>query len=578
MPSDSEDSVRIFLDRTAPALDLGVYQENMDHMDADEDNHETLASSAPLDARGYLAALENVQILSEDHKIHTEEQVLHFDSVAAKDKALAKTLRDTTRSMRRVRISRTSSRESGDVSELLEAWSNFNNEATAWRLRLTNRALLNPESSASVIHTMQILEHAGSRSPSSPQVKAHLDKMASLSKCSAEFMKGIKTEEERIAKMRSNGPSSVVGQNDAARLDTFFNERTMFGGKSGGEKKPMGSITQWLTYLEQKGGPYMWLARKCTAFKATVLFQTIIIFVICTAGLADGVATYDVVGNDGGFIIFQGSLLFVFILEMLVKVVSAGYHPWRYFTGFRPDPPDGYSASEEASWNCFDCLIVCVGIAEMTGAGQGLSFLRLLRLLRVLRLLKFWTELQMIISGLIGGIKASVAIVALIFFVVFLYGTLGATTFGKNDPVHFGNLFKSMNTLYLVSNYEWLDLLYINMFSCANYPAGIYEDKNEYHEEAQCRAAFTSASVTLQNLGDTAHSNLTFLGMGDTCARQMVEEITSDEATYEFNSKTVCLYPSEQRIAAAIFFISYIILMSMVRNMCCAVDGCVLVW
>ena len=94
-----------------------------------------------------------------------------------------------------------------------------------------------------------------------------------------------------------------------------------------------------------------------------------------------------------------------FDANLVIKIVANGYHPWRYFTGYLPRHKrlsNDYSSFEEGSWNCFDCIIVCVGIAELVGVGQGLSFLRLLRLLRVLRLLKFWVELQMIISGLIG--------------------------------------------------------------------------------------------------------------------------------------------------------------------------------
>ena len=155
--------------------------------------------------------------------------------------------------------------------------------------------------------------------------------------------------------------------------------------------------------------------------------------------------------------------LAVFIFECVVKLVAQGFRPWCYF-----------NEAHDGAWNCFDFMIVVVGIAEVCGSGSGVSFLRLFRLLRLLRLLQFWTELQTIISGLIGGIKASIAIVALIFFVFFLYGTIGTNLFGSNDPVHFGSLFTSMMTLYMISNYEWLDILYVNMVSdsCIRHPRG----------------------------------------------------------------------------------------------------------
>jgi hypothetical protein len=524
--------------------------------------HSDLAAAAPHTSDSYVKALDEIEEnhpkvdpfrdipSAVDRGVYLGEkppplEIQSFESFAEKDAALAKILRDSSESVKRILATHTKRMDAGDSSELLDAFAEFDTTVKEVRTALTIRDLLAADLS-SAHRSIDILN--GSAHPT-----------GSTSPVTNEFLKHIKREEERIKARRANGPASCVGQNDAERLNKFFNERNMFDNGDSDDVQES-ALTCYLNGLEAKGGAYMWLAAKCTKIKKTTLFKIVIITVICLAGIADGLATYDAIGSNEGFQYFQTSLLFVFILELLVKVISTGYHPWRYFSGYKPDPKPDYSAAEEGSWNCFDCVIVCVGVAELTGAGQGLSFLRLLRLLRVLRLLKFWLELQMIISGLIGGIKASVAIVALICFVLFLYGTLGTTMFGKNDPVHFGNLFKSMMTLYLVSNYEWLDLLYTNMFSCANYPAGIYEDAVEYAEEAKCVAAFMSANVTER----VSTSNVTFLGLDDVCSSHMVVEAMSDEAMYEFNAKVVCAYPMEQRELAAIYFISYIILMSMV--------------
>jgi len=64
-------------------------------------------------------------------------------------------------------------------------------------------------------------------------------------------------------------------------------------------------------------------------------------------------------------------ILYIFILEIVIKMVAEGNHPLQFFA-------DG--------WNVFDFLIVAVGL--MPFGGNAITALRLVRLLRVLKLVR----------------------------------------------------------------------------------------------------------------------------------------------------------------------------------------------
>eukprot|EP00935_MAST-01C_sp_MAST-1C-sp1_P001216 g1216.t1 len=275
--------------------------------------------------------------------------------------------------LRRMLKARSRNKGKSDTAELTAAWDEFEEAVDDTRVRLAGRELVSPDR---VRREFPGASMQGARGP--------------------DFMAMIMSEERSINKQRDKAPVSAVDQNDAEKLDNFFNQRGFKTRTADAPDFEPGSWQARLQACEDAGGPYIWLAGKCFAFKHTGTFQSVIITVICLAGLCDGLATYDVIESDPSFTAFSSSLLFVFITEMVVKIIANGYHPWRYFTGYLPRskrPSDDYSSFEEGAWNCFDCIIVCVGIAEISGVGQGLSFLRLLRLLRVLRLLKFWVEL-----------------------------------------------------------------------------------------------------------------------------------------------------------------------------------------
>eukprot|EP00943_MAST-04B_sp_MAST-4B-sp1_P004975 g4975.t1 len=153
-------------------------------------------------------------------------------------------------------------------------------------------------------------------------------------------------------------------------------------------------------------------------------------------------------------------ILIIFTAEVIIKVVAEFDHPMRYF----------YKNGSLDGWNNFDFLIV-VGSLLPTGEGGGmLVILRLLRLLRVLKLLKAFPQLQVIVKALISGLGSISYIAMILTLFFFACGILFMIVFGENDPWHFGTLPNAIYSLFRASTLEdWTDIMYTNMYGCANY-------------------------------------------------------------------------------------------------------------
>ena len=107
-------------------------------------------------------------------------------------------------------------------------------------------------------------------------------------------------------------------------------------------------------------------------------FSNFIVGVILLAGFLVGLETYPSVveGNKGLLHALDQIILWIFVVEVVIKMGAEGSKPWRYFR----DP-----------WNIFDFTIVAVCFLPVES-----SFVAVLRLARILRVLKVnrlpWTR------------------------------------------------------------------------------------------------------------------------------------------------------------------------------------------
>ena len=200
----------------------------------------------------------------------------------------------------------------------------------------------------------------------------------------------------------------------------------------------------------------------CKSIADAKWFQNFVTIAILVAGVVVGIETYpSAVEAYGGPLHFLNELiLWIFVVEVAVKIGAEGNRPWRYFF----DP-----------WNIFDFLIVAV--CFMPFDAQYVAVLRLARLLRVLKLVRALPKLQILVSALLKSIPSMGYVGLLLGILFYLYAVAAVFLFGANDPVHFKDLPIAMLSLFrVVTGEDWTDIMYINMFGCANYGYGGMED------------------------------------------------------------------------------------------------------
>ena len=204
-------------------------------------------------------------------------------------------------------------------------------------------------------------------------------------------------------------------------------------------------------------------------------FQNFIIFAILAAGVLVGIQTYEAsspaVRNLAPTLnLLDSIVLWIFVVEIVIKMGAEGNKPWRYFL----DP-----------WNVFDFVIVAVCFLPFNT--EYAAVLRLLRLLRVLKLVRALPRLQILVGALLKSIPSMLYVSILLFLLFYVYSCAAVFLFGDNDPVHFGNLPISMLSLFrVVTGEDWTDVMYIAMHGCANY-------------ELPATAAYNPETMTIAN-------------------------------------------------------------------------------
>jgi hypothetical protein len=103
--------------------------------------------------------------------------------------------------------------------------------------------------------------------------------------------------------------------------------------------------------------------------------------------------------------------LFVFILEIVVKITACGPRPLEYFRA-----PNG-----DGVFNTMDFVLTAGSVAVIGQDSEvAIKILRLIRLMRLLTFIKNVRELRVIVAGLIVGFQSVGYIVALLLLVIYL--------------------------------------------------------------------------------------------------------------------------------------------------------------
>jgi voltage-gated sodium channel len=185
------------------------------------------------------------------------------------------------------------------------------------------------------------------------------------------------------------------------------------------------------------------------------LFSRTIIFVIVCAGVLVGLQTFPEIESRWAPLLdaLDTIILGIFTIEILLKMTAKSPKPWSFFT-------DG--------WNIFDFLIVAVCFLPF--GGGHVAVLRLFRLLRVLRLITAIPRLQVIVAGLMRSLPSMVYVSILLFILFYVYAVVGIILFRANDPIHFGDLWTSLLSLFRVVTLEdWTDIMYLQIYGSEGY-------------------------------------------------------------------------------------------------------------
>ena len=157
----------------------------------------------------------------------------------------------------------------------------------------------------------------------------------------------------------------------------------------------------------------------------------LIIFNAITLGLE---TSPDIMADYGPVIHWlDRAILAVFVVELALRIAGHGY---RFFR----DP-----------WGVFDFVVITVALAP---AGAEYAVLRALRVLRVLRLLSIVPQMRRVVTALLAAIPGLSSIMLVLMLVFYVFAVMATNLFAEPFPDWFGNIGRSMYTLFQVMTLE----------------------------------------------------------------------------------------------------------------------------
>jgi voltage-gated sodium channel len=158
---------------------------------------------------------------------------------------------------------------------------------------------------------------------------------------------------------------------------------------------------------------------------------TIIVLNAITLGLETSKTVADEIGSI--LHVFDKIVITIFVIEIGCKLI---YRDFGFF---------------KIGWNVFDFIIVT--IALIPDAGQ-LSVLRALRVLRTFRLLSVVPSMRKVVQALLTAVPGMMSVGAIILLIFYVSGVLATNLFGSDFDEWFGNIGRSMYSLFQIMTLE----------------------------------------------------------------------------------------------------------------------------
>ena len=168
-------------------------------------------------------------------------------------------------------------------------------------------------------------------------------------------------------------------------------------------------------------------------------FTTTILAVIVVNAVVLGLETYQGVDDRYGdaLSVVNDVCFVIFVIELLIRIGAYGRRPWEFFR-------DG--------WNIFDFIVI--GVAFLPGVRESSTLLRLARLARVVRIVRLFPDLRVLLAGVWRSVPPLFAIALATGMLLFVYGMVGWTLFADELPDDWGNIGRSMLTLFVMLTLE----------------------------------------------------------------------------------------------------------------------------
>src|SRR5262249_51224434 len=141
--------------------------------------------------------------------------------------------------------------------------------------------------------------------------------------------------------------------------------------------------------------------------------------------------------------LIQNAILWIFVVEQVLKIASYGNHPWNYF---------------RQGWNLFDLGIILICFLPVHA--EFATVFRLARLLRTLRMVTILPRLQILVGALLKSVPSLGYVGILLGLHFYVYAVAGTFLFRQNDPIRFGDLHHSTLSLFQVLTLEaWNEVM-----------------------------------------------------------------------------------------------------------------------
>lgn len=190
------------------------------------------------------------------------------------------------------------------------------------------------------------------------------------------------------------------------------------------------------------------LQQRFLRIRSNKTFELFVVFIIIFSALVIGAKTYDIPPNVLTFISWLDWFITgIFLLEIVVRFLGEERKADFFKQG----------------WNIFDTLIVTVSLIPADNSDMALVG-RLIRIFRVLRMVSIIPELRLLLNSLLKALPQLGYVMLLMFIIFYIYAAIGATFFAEINPVLWGDISRSLLTLFRVMTFEdWTDVMYETM-------------------------------------------------------------------------------------------------------------------